>query len=306
MSRREHRNEATERKHIPVLLLFILVTIVLGLASSIVWFLYDHSEISTPKQFPYTLPTFATHTEVANAINERLTLSTVRPSQVTIDDVQPTGNYVIRIRPEYTLVSYSFGRYGYIFDSGGFNSNLGDLDLCSVIGAISNQDKSFLDAIKASNPTANIGINELGISLEILSIINYFIASNPDRIEILIKGAADGQTAPWERPLDPDFDFTEISYFPSFNPKSRNPTRYRRSPKIMRIPAGIYSNRHLPNLRARFIKTDIIDDSLITCFTNNPSLQTITSTHILEGYEFREIDPTNRIVEIYIHIYDNE
>jgi hypothetical protein len=102
----------------------------------------------------------------------------------------------------------------------------------------------------------------------------------------------------WSKYLKPGrYAYREIPIYPKANFDSLNPYEYIRSTVIYQVPQS-YTNRDLPNLRAMFVKEDLIDPFLSGCNTSQN-----VETHILEGHEFAEIDQLKRKAQIYILLF---
>lgn len=104
--------------------------------------------------------------------------------------------------------------------------------------------------------------------------------------------------------LDPDYNYFKIDLHPSIK-SSRNPLIFNRKAVAIPVPIsnkvtkGYYNNQDLPNLRARFLKEDIIEPIIQGCV--NPTKPDIS---ILEGYEFsKSKKSSDRKVQAFVLIY---
>jgi hypothetical protein len=114
----------------------------------------------------------------------------------------------------------------------------------------------------------------------------------------LVKGYADGQMTGWTRELKPgNYHYPEIPIYPMTNPGSENSFEYVRNIEMRQVHE-CYTNQDLPNLRAMFVKENLIAPFLSAC----NALGNV-QVSILEGYEFTDWNPLERKVQVYLVLF---
>jgi hypothetical protein len=84
--------------------------------------------------------------------------------------------------------------------------------------------------------------------VQLIYIIRKIYKQANSRVEILVKGYADGQMTEWERPLRPGrYAYREIEVYSKFKPDSLNPFEYVHSTTTFHV-SPVYGNKDLPNL----------------------------------------------------------
>jgi hypothetical protein len=240
-------------------------------------------------------------------INDRLTFAEIKPTSNLHIGTRGSGNiYEISIREGQIKDQYFFNEKKYIIIKGGEKlSGVSGNEICTIIDSIDNAaDDKVLDVIKRLKLGAEISagpakFNIDGIEGLIEMAYAAYSASQIDSVNIYIKGFADGYFGDdWLAPLDTvqEYRFNNIEYLPSTEKSSYNPVHYSATPGQYLIKGNLYHNKDLPNLRAQFIKKDMILPMCEAC------PKKIRSVQILEGFEFPKgtHDPTERKVQIFI------
>lgn len=260
------------------------------------------------RQYVGSKPEFASveeMSEVMEQTNSRLTFTRVIPGVSWIDGESPRASYTITNNHGFSEV-YLFDKYAYTIETGGRDQAA--REFCSLFQTLkSTQSRSpLIEAFRHVELTGSLDGKafELGVKgkgdliVEILYAIRSFLDLRSTRIDILVKGYADGTHGGWGRPFLPQYAYRRIDVLPPVNPNSLNPMVYRRASRPLEIP-NPYKNNHLPDLRAEFVKRDLIEPVLGQC----PGTST-TLVKILKGYEFTKPDSPNlRRVEVQVNIF---
>jgi hypothetical protein len=218
---------------------------------------------------------------------------------------QPKSQFVISIKDNNTLPFYLFEVSEYTFTTGGDLTSIPTSQICKFIDEEYDEKIPIMESIRKIPIDVSIKrwfLDMKGqvpdIIVQLIYIIRKIYKQTNSRVEILVKGYADGQMTEWERPLRPGrYAYREIEVYPKFKPDSLNPFEYVHSTTTFHVSPA-YANKDLPNLRAQFVKEDLIEPFLAGCSTP----QNVT-THILDGYEFAEIDQNKRKVQIFILLF---
>lgn len=108
--------------------------------------------------------------------------------------------------------------------------------------------------------------------------------SQQGKIKLLVRGFADGEKSSWSRKINTmPYDYKEVKYFPVKNGEECRDFNfiYKDTIATMNIENGIYSNEHLPNLRAKYI----LEEFIIPLIEVN-GLKDKVEVGILEGKEY--------------------
>jgi hypothetical protein len=251
--------------------------------------------------------------ERVSEINKRLTYTELKPSRFLNVSSEEGDIYVITLRREYLRDSntYYFNKYQYVIESGGDFSRIPEEEICVVVDSL---QKSGKEKIKEIIKRMKISVEFSFFRLfklkaeelqEIIAELYYSIASlgKDYPVDIYVKGYADGYKYGWTMPFTeiPRYRYNSIDYLPAMDTSSLNPFEYSSVAKQYNFDNKVYNNRDLPNLRAFFVKNDMIEPLIKRCSNK------IRSVRILEGYEFSKdtIDPMERKVQIFIrHLKD--
>lgn len=189
------------------------------------------------------------------------------------------------------------------------------LKLCEAIDKTLKANDEILKAlqdmdIKGSLSLALWGVVNIGVEfkppeiaqIELVAILRTVLRLKAKKVEVLIKGYADGQTYPWDEPLFPSdspYHYTSINVYVPLDENRLNWLEYRRKESPLPIPKD-YTNEQLPDLRAQFVKEELINRTLRHCEDNAE-----TEVHILKGqsYKSNKIYEPDRKVEIFLNVY---
>lgn len=218
---------------------------------------------------------------------------------------QPKAQFVLSINDAYQGLSYLFEAYEYTLETGGDSTRLPIQDICQFINKNYDENSPVLEAIRRVpiDYSVPVGPGNLKVSLNALVVeLAYAILkiarTTGSCTEVLVKGYADGQMMVWERPLKAGrYSYQNISFYPRLDRNSENPFEYIRRIETYQTPQ-FYQNQDLPNLRAKFIKEEMIDPFISQC-----GQLTKEQVRILEGYEFSHRDPAVRKAQIYIVVF---
>lgn len=247
--------------------------------------------------------------KIVNETNERLEYVKMSPyiNLISNSNEKPERSYKISIKPEKISSVIDFKLEEYSLETGGSATDAVTLSIDRMfvsLDSVYNRKNKIIDAISEFEFEAGAMSGSLLLISEILYSIRRIAELKLRKVEILVKGYADGQrNNGWSRPLIPPYNGSEYKNFwvhPEAR-KTKNPYEYLASEINYPVPDN-YENQHLPNLRARHIQLDFIERYL------NKHIQSLgvpaenISTGILNGYVFTNIDSTNRKVEIYLNI----
>jgi hypothetical protein len=138
------------------------------------------------------------------------------------------------------------------------------------------------------------------ILVELASILRALAGLKAKKVEILVKGYADGQRGPFTASLlrEP-YHYDVVTVYPRAEQDRIDSFQFIKIEKPKRIDDK-YSNKDLPKLRARFVQENFISKFLDSCRGNAE-----TESHILEGYadSSNVINEPDRKAQIFINIY---
>lgn len=231
---------------------------------------------------------------------EQAGLATISPELTE----QPVYQFVISVKDDPLLPFYLFNVSEYTIETGGDPTLAPTMRVCDFVNEYYDEKSQLLDAI--SKLPGDLEIKKV-IKIPIFKFFAEFIyaskkihAMSHSKAEILVKGYADGQMNDWKRPLlRGRYEYRDIKMYPIAEPDSMNPFTYIHSEVSHKIDSN-YNNNDLPNLRAKFVMEDLIKPFLHN--RNCINSQNI-ETHILQGYEYREIDSVKRKVQIFILLF---
>lgn len=215
---------------------------------------------------------------------------------------QPKSQYVVSIKDNSSMPFYLFDVTQYTMRRGEGWPVTPTLQICKFIDEMYDEKDPILEAIRklpieiSVKSCLNLPVPEL--TVELLYIIRKVSKLPHSRIEILVKGYADGQMSEWEKPLRSGrYAYREIPLYPKVKHSSANSYDYIHSALRTPVPY-FYTNNTLPNLRAMFIKEELIEPILSQC-----AMPRSVEAYVLEGDEFSEIDRLKRKVQIYILLF---
>jgi len=136
------------------------------------------------------------------------------------------------------------------------------------------------------------------VAVELAYMLMKVIQASGSCAEVLIRGYADGEVMNWSRGLrHGKYHYRDIQVYETSRPSSENTFEYFSTKKMLPVPE-VYNNSYLPNLRAMFVKENIIIPTLSACKAMNN-----VQVSILDGYQFTRWNPLERKVHVYLMLY---
>jgi hypothetical protein len=241
--------------------------------------------------------------QLRTQLNSELKYSSLERSYVNFDDKnKPIANYIIN---ERVGEPYPFKVMEYMFATGGMN--LPKLGICDRLETIDRANTISLENfLQDANLKVTAGLTTLQSEFDLAKILKRFLSKKPSRIDILVKGAADGTDSNWTKDIDSHYNFTTADVFRPVHIDSPNPILYSNEFKTINVSSsGKYNNNNLANLRAMFVRKDIIEQQVIEGCAKyiDPEIRSKVNVKILEGYTGKEKNPGLRKAEVYLQIY---
>ena len=245
-------------------------------------------------------------------IRKRSTYIDVQPSHLIFTGNRiPQKQFMLTIDKEYADVIYLFKEYEYIIETGGDPSKIPTAGLCDLISQIKRKEDPIAKIVRELKIKAGISFPITGsgsgnvefekletVLLEFLYGIQRISELESFEAQVFIRGYADGQIKDWVREQNTGiYRYERFPIFPSLEPDSPNPLKY----SLIEVPIDIplkYNNKHLPDLRAKFVKEALVEPFLQEC--EKPKR---IEAHILKGYDFKERNPLNRKVQVFIALF---
>jgi hypothetical protein len=242
-------------------------------------------------------------------INNRLTFTVIEEEKALNINDDKSHILKINLRKEFLsdTLTQMFKRYEYTIETGGDFNQIPSSEICVIIDSIRNSKsekiKSIIERLKIDVKLSGFKFFEIEISgLQVLLAEVFFtLATINDKHEfdIFLKGYADGYSKEWNRKLSSNklYNYRSIDIIPTLDSNSLNPVNYS-GPEISYTIGAEYGNKDLPNLRAKFVKEDLLPKVTRSCADK------IRQVKILEGYEFSHdyIDSTKRMVQFYLRL----
>lgn len=223
------------------------------------------------------------------------------------------AQYIVSVNDKYVGKISIFRKKDYFMPSTPLKIDPEVRDLCVTIDKTLEGQDEILKALQDAQIKANLSLSfwkvvDAGIEVnppkawlvELAALLRAVSGLPAKRVEVLIKGYADGQTRPWTASLRPaPYDYRVVNVYPRAESDRLDSFSFIREEKPKYIPEE-YSNGHLPELRAKFVEENFIGSFLGRC-----KGKTETEMHILEGYadNSKVIVEQDRRVEIFINIY---
>lgn len=136
------------------------------------------------------------------------------------------------------------------------------------------------------------------VAVELVYMLMKLIQASDSCVEVLVRGYADGQNMKWKKALRRGkYLYREIQAYNPLNPVSEQAFKYSATQEVYRVGED-YKNADLPNLRAMFVKENIIVPTLTACNTMNN-----VQVSILNGHDFIRLNPLERKVHVYLMVY---
>lgn len=208
---------------------------------------------------------------------------------------------VLTLKNDPVVEPYLFPVNEYVLETGGDPLKVHTDTLCRVMKRAFRVDRPLLEALRE----IEIGLQRgpVGAQVPLDPVVELFYALERawrvrnTRVIVAVKGYADGQVAPWSRPLlAAPYGYRTITVLPPTAPGSRNPVSYHFRNSVVSVPAD-YGNEHLPDLRAEFVRRDLI----LPYLEDGECDRIETSVHVLKGFEFSAPNqPLERKVQIFL------
>jgi hypothetical protein len=251
--------------------------------------------------------TYLTITEIG-----KNSLALVNADGTTGED--PVAQYVVSIQDKYVGQVSIFRAKEYVMagsDPLKLDPNL--RDLCGTIDKTLEQQDTILTTLQDSDIRANLSLSLWGffnagiefgppkaVLIELAAILRRIVGLKAKKVEILVRGYADGQRGPWTAHLLPGpYNYKIVNVYLPAETNRLNSFKYIKAEVSLPIQED-YSNAELPELRARFVKEEFIDRFLEDC-----NGTTKVEVHILKGYADNSnvIYEPDRKTEIFINVY---
>lgn len=266
--------------------------------------------------------------QVANELNRKfkyLSISTTDPrSTVALvnkngksEGDAPVAQYVISIQDKYVGEVSVFDEKQYVMNILGDPQRVKDASsICGSIDKVLEANDEILKVLQDAQIRSQIsltlwGIIDVGVEfsppkvvqVEIAAALRKIFGLRAKKVEVLIKGYADGQLGPWKEKLRAHpYRYDSVTVYPPFEPERLNWFEFIRQETTLHIEEN-YTNEELPDLRSRFVKEEFADRFLKHCGSSAE-----TEVHILKGQADKTtgpkaIHPEDRKTQIFINIY---
>lgn len=214
----------------------------------------------------------------------------------------PKAAFLLSVKDQFAKSAFLFDSEKYTIDIGGDPTKINNFNVCNVIEQRLDVKNHFLELFRQMKitvpvyklPVEGVPVGELAI--ELVYMVAKLVRAYGSCVEVLVKGYADGQDGDWKHSQEKDYYYPEISIYPK---ASNTGFEFNHVRTQVRLPSdGSYTNKDLPNLRARFVQKELIERSLSSC----KGLPNVTS-QILEGHEFKQKNPSDRKVQIFVVLF---
>jgi hypothetical protein len=238
--------------------------------------------------------------EAVDSLNERLSTIHVVHKGLVIRGESPS--FRLSLEPRHS--NYFFEGEHYTIDTAGSIHDIPTSDICALIQAVENErQEKILEALDKFEGGGELGTSGASIhgsatfgSLFEAAYAIWDLTKLSGRIQVLIKGYADGEASEWQRNQREGYLFPALPVLMPV-PEQRaslNPTVYRKPAERLVLPK-IYGNEELPDLRAAFFKNDFVDPMLEGC-RKGRSIEVF----ILKGVDVRGRDEYKRRVDVQL------
>ncbi|MBO0722691.1 MAG: hypothetical protein J2P41_17840 [Blastocatellia bacterium] len=231
------------------------------------------------------------------------TYKSMEASYVPVPSEQPRSQYLITIKENTLHPFYLFEDTEYKLGTGRFRpSEAGQI--CRFIDNCYDEKDPIVVSLRKLREEPRLpgmgclNINVPEVTTELIYILRKLSKANA-RVEILIRGYADGRGGEWEEPIfwGSKYAFHDFRIYRTAQPGPSNHFEGLYYPDTYHVE-DYYMNKDLPNLRARFVQLDLIEPFISEC-----SMAPAVSTYVIDGQATTGFDPLNRRVEIYILLF---
>lgn len=265
---------------------------------------------------PSTVSGGATIADVQEAIAAASKLTdeiSITQQDLPIIDRDPSMESVSFLIEQKRVAEYKFKVTDYTLDEAGARSKIALDEMAKAIDKSYKARKKFAESARLITASASVGTQvgvvggEIGLSgpldviLELLGAIKPVVELDTARVEIGIKGYADGeQSKDWverQRPLRPSYRTFKI--LEPAEGHNDNWIFYRRG-EVDRPPiVGRYSNDDLPDLRAQYVRTEFVEPFVERCRNASRCQVFVLKNKAIEEPE----KPEWRKVEVHLSVY---
>ena len=265
--------------------------------------------------------------QVRNAVeevNQRVKYWKIEPSNIAIKNTsffagmllqadlvsrgcaeKPSAQYLITIKDIFKDTVYLFDTTEYTLEAGGELTQFSKADVCNYVSKNYKGTYPFRETLREfyyedyyPSSIVSVKLPAGHVAVELAYMLVKVIQASGSCAEVLIRGYADGEMMGWSRELrHGKYHYREIPVHETYRASSENTFEYFSTKKMLPVPE-VYNNSHLPNLRAMFVKENIIIPTLSACNTLNN-----VQVSILDGYEFTRLNPLERKVHVYLMLY---
>jgi hypothetical protein len=225
-----------------------------------------------------------------------------------LTDEPAVTSYILTLSPTFSTQEYFFDPEEYWIETGEDPLRMPTRNLCDVIDHMFQSDTPALAKYLSEaevHAGINIGVLDIGLGLkvqlmEMMRALGMLSTIRNSHALIVVKGYADGQHGPWIRTLNPDFPYRQIRVLKPPRHASAATTYFARD-SVITIQNDQYNNEILPDMRAEFVRQELVLPFLQYCEKARPEVR------ILKGYEFSKPDhPENRKVQVFVYIIPDD
>jgi hypothetical protein len=220
---------------------------------------------------------------------------------------QPTiSEYVLTLKEPPVGDPYFFELKQYVITTGGDISKIPTASICAVMDEMFEQQTPLAEALKHARVELGLKAGPLGLTIgssaepviELWYALRKFAEIQDSKVVIVVRGYADGQHSSWSDTLmGPPYDYQRIAVLPPVDTLSLNPVRFFFRDSVLFLPDHKYTNTLLPDLRAEFVRRELIMPFLERCGEFD------TDVRVMKGFAYSDPDrPDQRKVQVYIYL----
>ncbi|HEY0020140.1 MAG TPA: hypothetical protein VGC13_27845 [Longimicrobium sp.] len=217
-----------------------------------------------------------------------------------LSDTTYAANYVLTMVGE----PYLFRLREYWIEIGNDPEKIHTPAICSRLDSILDSRLPVAEIVKDLNLEfgAKVGPT-IGTSLE--TFVDLWIMSTRysrirnSRALIAVRGYADGERSRWTDTLRSKYLYEHIAVLPPADPGNDVASEYRMAESTIEIQDRVYDNTTLPDLRAEFVKREIIARTLSMCGGYESDVR------VIKGHTFATADqPQERKVQVFVYLFE--